>query len=267
SPALPLPSPLPQLLRTAAVCLTAAFLGAALPAPAHSQGTVRPEIEWRTISTRHFDIHYPAAAERWTLDVAERIDAVRDSVAGVVGHAPGRRVTVLVEDPSNSANGFAIPFLRRPVIMLWPTPIAAPHVLANNRGWGEVLSVHEYAHIAHLTRPSRNELQRLLWSLLPVELGPVTRRSPRWVFEGYATYVEGWLTGSGRPHGAWRAAVLRQRAREGRLASYGALNGTRDSQGGAMAYLAGAAFLEWLDARALRDPAVGVKQPGESLVR
>ncbi len=256
-------------MRRSLAC-TVALLGLfALPAAsAGAQAAVRPELEWRTIQTRYFDIHYPAEAERWAMSVAERLDAVRDSVGVLVGYAPDARVTVMVEDPSNSSNGFAIPFLRRPVMMLWPTPVAAPHVLANNRGWGDVLAVHEYAHIAHLTRPSRNSFQRLLWSMLPVELGPVTRRSPRWVFEGYATYVEGMLTGSGRPNAAWRAAILRQWALEGRLPSYAQLNGSEQFQGGAMAYLAGSAFLEWLDARARSQPEVfGTVEPGESLVR
>lgn len=257
--------------------LTAATAIAAPVERLGAQAAVRPELEWRTISTRHFDIHFPAQAERWTREIAERLDAVRDSVAGVVGYAPDVRVTVMVEDPANSSNGFAIPFLRGPVIMLWPTPVAAPHVLAHNRGWGDVLAVHEYAHLAHLTRPSRNSTQRLLWSLLPVELGPVTRRAPRWVFEGYATWVEGWLTGSGRPNGAWRASILRQLAMEGRLPTYAQLNGSEQFQGGAMAYLAGSAFLEWLDAReqerltAQGVPpgarAADIAAPGQSLVR
>ena len=49
---------------------------------------------------------------------------------------------------------------------------------------------------------------------------------PRWVTEGYATLVEGALTGSGRPSSSFRAMVLRQLAIEGKLPSYGALDGT-----------------------------------------
>ena len=84
--------------------------------------------------------------------------------------------------------------------------------------------------------------------LLP--LGPISLRAPRWVDEGYATLVEGELTGSGRPNGDFRAAILRQRARAGRLPSYRQM--ASDSQswmGMSMAYLAGSAYLEWLVAR------------------
>ncbi|HET7620543.1 MAG TPA: hypothetical protein VFK39_01455 [Gemmatimonadaceae bacterium] len=205
-----------------------------------------PQLDWRTIRTEHFDIHYPASAEEWTLDMATRIESVRDAVTGLVGSAPGARVTVIVEDPGNESNGFAIPFIREPVIFFWPTPPGPRSGIADSRGWAEILSVHEYAHIAHLTRPTRSPLREFLARLSPVRIGPLVTKSPRWVTEGYATWVEGRLTGSGRPHGAWRAAILRQWALEGKLPTYGQMSSDRRYYGGSMAYLVGSAYLDWL---------------------
>ena len=71
------------------------------------------------------------------------------------------------------------------------------------------------------------------------------------MFEGYATVVEGRLTGSGRPNGDLRAAILRRWAQEGKLPSYARL--AEDSgtwRGQSMAYLLGSAYLEWLEERA-----------------
>lgn len=215
-------------------------------APASAQLLTRPSIPWRTLATENFVFHYPAQMERWTRDVAERMEGVRDEVSALVGHAPDSRVTVLVEDPSNVSNGFALPFRGSPTLFLWPTPPDPSSSLSNYRAWGELLAVHEFAHLAHLDRPSRNPRQALLWRLLPVNIGPVARRSPRWVIEGYATYVEGRLTGSGRPSSVGRAAVLRQWALEGQLPTYEQLDGSGRYMGGNMAYLAGSAFLEWL---------------------
>ncbi len=83
-----------------------------------------------------------------------------------------------------------------------------------------------------------------------MKFGPVALNAPRWVAEGYATFVEGRIVrGIGRPNGVWRPAVLRQWALEGQLPSYGALDGSPHFEGGDMAYLAGSAFLEWLAAR------------------
>jgi hypothetical protein len=224
----------------------AALLAVLLAGAAHAQVFTRPWLDWRTVQTEHFDVHYPAEMSAWTLDVVSRLEAVHDSVRSVVGYAPGRRVRIIVEDPSSSANGSAYSFLDEPTISLWPTPPDPRSNIGHNRGPGEQLVIHEFAHIAHLTRPSRNPRGDLWMRFLPVRIGPVARRAPRWVTEGYATYIEGRLTGSGRPHSAIRAAVLRQWALEGRLPSYPQLSASSAFYGQSMAYLAGSAFLEWL---------------------
>jgi hypothetical protein len=222
------------------------FLATIGAGSAGAQQLTIPQLDWRTVRTQHFDIHYPASAELWTLDLAKRIESVRDAVSRLVGSAPDARVTVVVEDPGNESNGFAIPLIREPIIFLWPTP-PGPHLgIAESRGWGEILSVHEYAHIAHLTRPTRSPFRHFLARLSPVRMGPVALKSPRWVSEGYATWVEGRLTGAGRPHGAWRAAILRQWALEGKLPTYAQLSSDRRYYGGSMAYLVGSAYLDWL---------------------
>ncbi|HEX7123694.1 MAG TPA: hypothetical protein VF178_15060, partial [Gemmatimonadaceae bacterium] len=221
-----------------------------LSVPAGAQYLTRPHLPWQTVQTEHFDIHFPAEMREWTMGVARQMESVAAAVNALVGHEPTARVTVLVEDPSNASNGFALPFLDAPVIFLWPTPPTPSPTFGMHRGWGEILAVHEYAHIAHLTRPSRNPRERLLWRFMPARLGPVARNAPPWVFEGYATLIEGRLTGSGRPTSAGRAAVLRQWALEGKLPTYAQLDGTRAFLGGSMRYLVGSAFLEWLEARA-----------------
>src|SRR5207237_2026988 len=95
---------------------------------------------------------------------------------------------------------------------------------------------------------SRNpELRLIEQILLPV--GPIALSAPRWVSEGYATMIEGDLTGSGRPHSAYRAAVLRKWAQTGRLPRYADLEANHSFLGMSMAYLAGSAYLEWLEER------------------
>jgi hypothetical protein len=73
--------------------------------------------------------------------------------------------------------------------------------------------------------------------------------SPAWVIEGYATLIEGRVTGSGRPHGSWRPAFLREWALEGQLPRYEQLSNYGGFEGGEFRYLAGSAFLEWLAER------------------
>ena len=211
--------------------------------------TVRPALDWQTVETQNFVFHYPEPYREWTLALASRMEGIRLQVGRVVGFLPPRRVNIVVDDPANQANGAAFTTLDAPTIVLYPTPPDPRAEIGNFRAWDELLATHEFAHVAHLNRPSRNGLQRLLWSLSPVPLGPIAVDAPRWVFEGYATYVEGRVTGTGRPNHAWRAAVLRQFAIEGRLPSYGQLSATGPWQTSSFAYLAGSAFLEWLARR------------------
>ena len=217
---------------------------AAPPRPATAQG---PETDWRTLEVPGYRVHFPAPAEEWARHLGARLPAVRALVEDAAGRSDEETVDVVLLDPLAQSNGMALPLLGAPRMVLLLTPPEAGSALADHAGWIELLAVHEQAHLTHLLRPTRHPLGRLLG--LPV--GPLALRAPRWAIEGYATLLEGRLTGRGRPHGAMRAAVLRRWAQLGRLPSYGALSGGSDRwMGRSMAYLAGSAYLEWLEGRA-----------------
>ncbi len=201
-----------------------------------------------TLETAHFRVHYPAGYEAWTLRLAPRMEAIRRVVTEEVGFAPGETVDVLVMDPYSAANGMVLPFLRYPRMVLWTTPPEPWSPIGHYRDWPELLFLHEEVHAVHLLRPSRGAWGRLIERLLP--LGAIGRKAPRWVSEGYATLLEGKLTGVGRPNGDFRAAVLRKWAVEGNLPSYGQMASDGESWlGMSMAYLMGSAYMEWLAER------------------
>jgi hypothetical protein len=232
--------------------VTACLAGLLLLGPIglRAQGPApRPWLDWHTVETEHFTLHYPTAYREWSLSLAQRIESVRSEVVALVGYGPTRRVHIVIDDPINAANGYAFTTLDAPTIVLWPVSPDPRSEIGDYAVWQDLLTTHEFAHVAHLTRPSRNRFQRLLQAISPVPLGPIATKAPRWVMEGYATYVEGRASGSGRPNSAWRAAILRQFALEGRLPSYGQLSATGGWLGGDFAYLAGSAYLEWLARR------------------
>jgi hypothetical protein len=210
-----------------------------------------PAADWRTVTTPHFRVHYPRDFEGWALRAASRLEAVRDAVVTEVGFGPKQVTDVVVMNPVADANGLTLPLLDAPRIVYYTEPPDPESTIGEFADWIDLLTVHETAHLVHLLRPSRNPWLRLLERELP--LNPITRDAPRWVLEGYATVVEGRITGSGRPHGTLRAAILRKWALSGRLPSYAQLNSSREFLGMSMAYLAGSAYLEWLEQRAGAD--------------
>lgn len=210
-----------------------------------------PSDDWRTTETRHFRVHYTAEAEEWALRAASRLESIRDRVVETVGYAPPQKIDVIVADPMALPNGSALPLLQGPRLVFWTTPPGPESIVGDFRDWGELLSVHEVAHLVHMLRPRRSGVPRGKPGGI---FGPLTLGAPRWAHEGYATLIEGDLTASGRPNGDARAAILRTLARAGKLPTYRRLSSDPDSwMGMSLAYLGGSAFLEWLGERSGTD--------------
>lgn len=205
-----------------------------------------PDAVWITFTTSHYRIHCPAAFEAFGRDVAGRVEGVHAQYLGLVGFVYEQPIDILILDPVLEANGMAVAVLGRPHVVLWKTEPDPDSDLGHHSGWAQLLVAHELGHMHHLLRPARKPN---LWQRWTAFLGPITEKTPRWVKEGYATLIEGKLTGSGRPHSAFRAALLRQWALEGKLPAYEALSGKEGFLGGSMAYLGGSAYLEWLETR------------------
>lgn len=207
-----------------------------------------PSAEWRTIELPHFRVHYPAPYEAWATRAAERLESIRQEVSQEIGFTPPQIIDVLIMNPIAQPNGVAWPLLDSPRMIFYTEPPGPDEQLGAYGHWIDLLAVHETAHLVHMLRPSRSPLGRLLErSVLP--FNPITLRAPRWVLEGYATVIEGRLTGAGRPSSTLRALILRRWAENGRLPSYGQLDGDQRFLGMSMAYLAGSAYLEWLEQR------------------
>ena len=206
-----------------------------------------PDAAWLTFTTPHYRIHCPAAFLAFGQEVAARVEGVHAQYLGLVGFVYEKPIDILILDPVMEANGMAIPLFLRPHVVLWKTEPEPDSPIGHHHGWAELLVTHELGHMHHLLRPTRKPSLRQRWTTL---LGPLPQKSPRWVTEGYATLIEGKLTGSGRPHSAIRASVLRQWALEGKLPTYEALSGTGGFKGGSMAYLGGSAYLAWLETKA-----------------
>src|SRR3954465_4366451 len=81
-----------------------------------------PHEDWRTITTAHFRVHYPAAYEAWATRAAERLESVRTAVGAEVGFGPEAVTDVLIENPNADSNGITIALLDTPRIVLYAEP-------------------------------------------------------------------------------------------------------------------------------------------------
>ncbi len=231
-------------------CLAFSMLSAVSVVAASPQQA--PHADWRTIRTAHYRIHYPPVLADWAQDVASRVEGIHAQVVKLVGYEYPKPVQVVLRDPVEEANGETVPLLPYPYFTLWRTEPRSDTFMDAMSGWTEVLVTHEFVHMQHLTRPQNQPTWLERWLDLP--LGPLVMKGERWVWEGYATLAEGRLTGSARPHGVSRSALLRQWAIQGNLPDYGHLNGFQGFRGGSMAYLVGSAYLEWLERQRPQTP-------------
>ena len=152
--------------------LCALFVSVVIFMFATSLSAQGPDANWRTITTAHFRIHYPAEYEAWTKRAASDIESVREAVVHEVGFSPEQVTDIVVKNPIAEANGVTLPLLDHPRIVLYTEPPEPEGQLGEFHNWIDLLTVHEMTHLVHLLRPSRNPTQRLLAHLLP--LNPIT---------------------------------------------------------------------------------------------
>ncbi|CAM4266144.1 TolB family protein [Pseudoalteromonas ostreae] len=209
----------------------------------HAQATV----QWQTIYTEHFNVHYSQDNADWARSAANELEIVRSKVLEQQNRALDEAVDVVVFDPLNAANGFALPVSNKPLMALLTTPPQSDTVISNNSGWQQLLVLHEYIHLVHLAQPTRSKWRqelRNIWDLYDITHSEM----PRWVAEGYATLLESKMTGRGRLFDNYSEAILTEFAQQGALPSYGQLNSSDGGYlAGSMAYLMGARFLAWLE--------------------
>ncbi|MCD4655045.1 hypothetical protein K8T06_14055 [bacterium] len=205
----------------------------------------RPDDDWQTLETPHFHVYFTPELEPWTRYAMQRMESIHEAVTSYVGYNELKDpISIFIIDPMGLPNGMAIPFTKAPRIVLWPNSPVNPLMLGGLESWPEIVMVHEYGHIVHLTRQNRSWQGKIISSLLPV--GSLATKIPLWVTEGYAVIIESELTGFGRTQSSLRSMVLCQLALEGKIPEYAELNGANQWMGGRYPYLVGSAFLEWL---------------------
>ena len=213
----------------------------------NAQEILNPKQDWQILETANFKIHYTPNYQDWAFDAANELEHSQQLIAQQQSRTLTEKVDVVVFDPLNSSNGFAISFSNKPFMALFATSALSDSIISNSDSWSQLLALHEYVHLVHLGQKDRASWRQTLRKyndLYDAYASGLTR----WAAEGYATLLESKLTGRGRLYDAQVEAIILQFAREGALPKYSQLSSTTGSyKAGSMAYLVGARFLAWLE--------------------
>ncbi|HCU66337.1 MAG TPA: hypothetical protein DF774_11315 [Rheinheimera sp.] len=213
----------------------------------HAEAKSPQEQNWQLLETEHFRLMFPKEFQGLAQNASHELEQSRALVLKQQQRQLAKKTDVVLLDPDNAPNGFALPLSHTPTMALFATAPQSDSALHHLSGWMQLVALHEYIHLVHLAQPERSEWRDKLNQLS--QLSDLTRLdTPRWVSEGYATLQESKLTGKGRLYSAYAEAWLQQLAQEGALPRYNELNiadGRYQARG--FAYLVGARFLAWLE--------------------
>lgn len=198
-----------------------AILGLLLPSAASSQFT--------SLETQDLRLLYLDPFQTFLVPHVGR--CFENSIAfdrRVLGYTPSQKVTVLLNDFSDTGNASAGAVPRNTLsVEISPISVAYEAVSPNERfNW---LMNHELVHIATVdeaSRPDRRARAFFGGKVAPIADDPesvlyyylTTPRdaAPRWYHEGIAVFIETWMAGGqGRAQGAYDEMVFRSMVRDG----------------------------------------------------
>ena len=219
------------LARLAAVIILAAVLA----------GRASGDSGWKTVKNGDFTVFYGPGHGAEAVSVLRAMEDARAYVTPWTGSL-ALGVPVTIEDAGLYANGFADPVYFR--LHLFSSPPAIKTLFAVE-DWWELVAVHEYTHMSHMTAVRGNTA---FFAAVIGRVGSPNIFSPTWLTEGLATNVESSISPyQGRLNDGFFDAYLLARARDGRLPQLEQASlGLMEFPGGMAPYLYGSEFLQWL---------------------
>ena len=109
-------------------------------------GYNNPTLEWRTIKTEHFEVHYHEGAEWTARQVAEVAEEVHGPLCDLFDHEPDLPVHFIIKDTDDYANGAAYFYDNK--VEIWATNLEFGY--RGTTQWIRNVVTHEYAHIVSI---------------------------------------------------------------------------------------------------------------------
>lgn len=195
-----------------AVALTVALASSLGPRPLHAQA--RPDLEWRTLTTARFRVHFAQGLEELARRTAINADSAFERLARELP-APRGVIDIIVTDHLDWSNGSATPFPTNRIVIHARPPVDELS-LRNQEDWNLSVVTHEMAHIFQLDRAEG------WWGVARKAFGRAApfypnTYAPSWLLEGMAVHYETRFTRGGRLAGSEFPAYANALAAEGAL--------------------------------------------------
>lgn len=202
-----------------------------------------PRLQWFTISTPNFRIHYHGGLERQAQRAARASEQLLVQLVRLLGHPVTERTEIVLMDTSDSSNGFAtvLPYSAIQLYVTAPDDLSA---LNEYDDWLPMLMAHEQAHIVHIGNVAG--IPALISAILGKQFAP-NQLQPHWLLEGLAVYAESQLSGGGRLRSTMFDMFMRADVLDNQFATLDQITHVpRRWPGATLWYLYGSKFVEFI---------------------
>lgn len=207
---------------------------------------VSPSLEFYTVKTDHFYIHYPKEASLVAKDTAEIAENVYAKLTPKFDWKPWGRTHIVLLDKTDESNGLAT-VIPANYLLLYITPPMADSSLDNYKNYLELLITHEFTHILHIDQYHK-VAEPFHWVFGKI-VAP-NGLTPGWMREGLATWQETAQTGRGRGNSSYTDMVLRTSLYENDFPAIDEAAGLANTWPGSHSqYLFGVRFWQWLNTK------------------
>tara|TARA_Y100000996_G_scaffold400108_1_gene369789 strand:+ start:533 stop:3547 length:3015 start_codon:yes stop_codon:yes gene_type:complete len=109
-------------------------------------GHNHPELDWKTLESEHFLIHYHNGTERTAYEAMEIAEFVYEPVTSMYNFYPDSKTHIVIKDTDDFSNGSAYFFDNK--IEIWANPL--DYDLRGSHRWVQNVITHEFVHIIQL---------------------------------------------------------------------------------------------------------------------
>ena len=110
-----------------------------------------PELDWKTLETEHFKIHFHQGTERSAREAAEVAEYVYEPITDLYDFKPDKKTEIVIKDVDDYSNGAAYFFEN--LIEIWAKPL--DYDLRGSHRWIQDVVSHEFTHIVQLGKSMR----------------------------------------------------------------------------------------------------------------